>query len=207
MIPKAVVFDLGKVLLNFDYGIAIQKLQMRCRISAGELHRLIDQSPLLYRYETDLLTTEQFFAEIQSRSGYGGNLTEFSEAFGDIFSPIDRMVQLHADLRARGTPTYIFSNTNYLAVEHIRRRYPFFQNFNGYILSCEHRAMKPDGRLYEIVERYSGEKGRNLLYIDDRPENIATGKRRGWQTILHESPEKTLLAVRKTGVLGNLGQS
>ena len=64
MIPEAVVFDLGKVLLNFDYAIAVAKLQTRCKISVRELHELIDQSPLLYRYETNLLSTEQFFAEI-----------------------------------------------------------------------------------------------------------------------------------------------
>ncbi len=120
--------------------------------------------------------------------------------FGDIFSPIDPMVRLHAELRAQRVPTYIFSNTNHLAVRHIRRRYPFFEKFDGYILSCENGAMKPDAKLYEIVERYAGKKGHDLLYIDDRPENIATGARRGWQTILHESPKKTIEAVWRTGL-------
>ncbi len=202
MIPQTVVFDLGKVLLNFDYAVAIRKLQMRCRISATELHQLIDQSALLYRYETNLLTTEQFFAQVKSESGFAGDLAEFSEIFGDIFTPIDPMVALHAALRSRRIPTFIFSNTNDLAVRHIRRRYPFFQEFNGYIFSYEHGAMKPEDRLYEIVERETGKNGRALLYIDDRSENIATGNRRGWQTILHEHPEKTTEAVRRAGLLG-----
>jgi epoxide hydrolase-like predicted phosphatase len=201
MTPKAVVFDLGKVLLNFDYGIAIRKLQARCRISLEELNGLIDQSPLLYQYETALLTTEQFFAEIRSKSGYGGDFADFADVFGDIFIPIEPMVQLHAALRSQALPTYIFSNTNFLAVEHIRRRYSFFQDFDGHILSCEHGAMKPDEKLYQIVERYSGKQGSDLLYIDDRPENIATGSRLGWQTILHQSPEQTIAEVRKAGLL------
>jgi 2-haloacid dehalogenase len=199
--PKAVIFDLGKVLLNFDYGIAIRRIQGRSKMSIGQLHQLIDQSPLLYRFETNLLTTEQFFAEVQAVAGFSGDFAEFAEMFGDIFTPIGPMVQLHQDLRQAGVPAYIFSNTNYLAVEHIRRRYPFFQDFDGYVLSCDHQVMKPDPRLYEVVETVAGARGCELVYIDDRPENVATGLARNWQSILHETPEKTRQAILQTGLL------
>lgn len=203
MIPQAVVFDLGKVLVDFDYSIAIRKIQSRCRVSLEEVRELIDQSPLLFRYETNLLTTAQFFSEVQSVAGFRGELAEFGEMFGDIFTPIEPMVQLHAALRSRSVPTYIFSNTNELAVANIRRNYPFFGRFDDYVLSYEHGAMKPDEKLYEVVERVSGLKKRELLYIDDRPENIAAGAKRGWQAIFHQSPEVTLAGVRKAGLLAH----
>ena len=200
-IPSAAVFDLGKVLLDFDYGIAIARIQKQCRLSIDELQALINQSPLLYRYETNLLTTAQFFAEVQSASGFCGDLVQFRGLFSDIFSPIEPMIQLHATLRARKVPTYIFSNTNELAIEHIRSRFAFFREFDGYILSYEHSAMKPDAALYDAVERAAGRRGADLLYIDDRPENIATGRERGWHTVLHETPEKTRAAVQASGLL------
>jgi FMN phosphatase YigB (HAD superfamily) len=200
MKPEAVIFDLGKVLLDFDYRIVASKFEKRSRVSTEELRQLIDQSPLLYRFETGLVSTEEFFAEIQSKSGFHGDLTQFGELFGDIFTPIDPMIELHGNLAERGIPTYIFSNTNPLAVRHIRRRYPFFHNFNGYVLSYEHGAMKPAAKLYEVVERLSGKQGGTLLYIDDRPENIAAGAERGWQTILHERPDQTLAAVQRSGL-------
>jgi FMN phosphatase YigB (HAD superfamily) len=46
----------------------------------------------------------------------------------------------------------------------------------------------------------TGEHGAEILYIDDRPENIDAGKARGWRTILHESPEKTRAALQSFGV-------
>ena len=199
--PKAVVFDLGKVLLDFDYGIAIGRIQKQCRLSRLELNRLIDQSPLLHRYETNLLSTAQFFAEVRNASGLSASLEEFREMFADIFTAIDPMVQLHADLRAQGTPTYIFSNTNEIAVHHIRARFPFFHQFDGYVLSYEHDVMKPDPALYEVVERATKACGPDLLYIDDRPENIAVGRARGWSTILHETPTATRAGVAATGLL------
>lgn len=201
MPPQAVVFDLGKVLLDFDYGIAVARMADRCHLSTRELQTLINQSPLLHRYESNILSTAQFFAEVQRGCGFRGDLEDFRAIFADIFSSIDPMVRLHGELRARGTPMYLFSNTNEIAVGHIRARFPFFRQFDGYILSYEHNAMKPDAKLYEVVERMSGRSGAQLLYIDDRPENIGAGERRGWQTILHETAERTEAGVRAAGLL------
>jgi glucose-1-phosphatase len=200
-IPKAVVFDLGKVLLDFDYGIAISRIQKQCRLSSQELHALINQSPLLYQYETNSLTTEQFFAAVQAASGFCGDLAGFRASFADIFTPIEPMIRLHGRLRHANVPTYIFSNTNELAVDHIRACFPFFGEFDGYILSFEHNAMKPDAALYEVVERVTRRRGSELLYIDDRTENVTAGQARDWQTILHQDPDRTTAAVLKTGVL------
>jgi len=198
--PRAVVFDLGKVLLDFNYGIAVRRIQKQCSLSLEQLHALINQSPLLYRYETNLLTTAQFFAEVKAASGYSGDLPQFRQFFADIFSPIEPMIELHRQLRSSGVPTFIFSNTNELAVDHIRARFPFFSQFDGYVLSFEHGVMKPDPRIYEAVEAMIGKHGPDLLYIDDRPENIAAGKERGWQALLHPEPCRTRNAVGKTGL-------
>ena len=198
--PRTVVFDLGKVLLNFDYAIAVNKLAARCATNASELKQL-DQSPLLVRYETGQLTTEQFFAEAQAAIGFRGHLAEFAGIFGDIFTPIPPMIQLNEELRVRGVPTYIFSNTNELAIRHIRQTYAFFKNFNGYIFSYEHGAMKPDGQLYEVVEKMTACRGGELAYWDDRSENVAAGLKRGWRAFLHQSPAQSRLAMQQLGLL------
>jgi FMN phosphatase YigB (HAD superfamily) len=200
---KAVIFDLGKVLVDFDYSIAVTRIAARSRISLAEMGRLVAQSPLLLEYETGLLTSQQFFQAVCDACGFEGTFDEFGRCFGDIFVPIEPMVELHAALRRRGLPTYIFSNTNDLAIQHIRRSFPFFANFDGYVLSYEHRAMKPGAKLYEAVEAASGRKGAELLYLDDRPENIEAGAARGWQVILQESPEKTRAALQQLGLLNH----
>ena len=65
--------------------------------------------------------------------------------------------------------------------------------------------MKPDAKLYEVVEKQSGRFRAEILYLDDRPENVAAGAARGWQVILQETPEKSRAAVEKTGLLNNAG--
>jgi HAD superfamily hydrolase (TIGR01509 family) len=199
--PEAVVFDLGKVLVDFDYGIAVNRVAARCDVNGCDLWQVFTPAAkLLLDYETGLLTTEEFFDHVQKTAGFLGNLTEFTRLFSDIFVPIEPMIALNERLRSKGIPTYIFSNTNPLAVNHIRERFPFFQNFTAYVLSYEHRSMKPDSRIYDVVEQATGKNGGDILYIDDRPENIAAGAERGWQTILQETPEKTLGKVSALGM-------
>jgi len=144
--PQVVVFDLGKVLLDFDYGVAAPRIAARGNVSPEAVKRLVNQSPLLFRYETGLITTDEFFAEVKSATAFGGDFNQFKELFGDIFTPITPMIELHSELRKKSIPIYIFSNTNELQIGYIRRKFPFMKDFDGYILSFEHRAMKPDAK-------------------------------------------------------------
>jgi len=198
--PEVVVFDLGKVLVDFDYGISAAKIARLSRFAPQQVRDLLDHSPLLYRFETGLLTNEQFYGEVCAACGYSGTLDDFSATFADIFTEIAPMTAMQAALRAGGVPTYIFSNTNGIAVGHIRGKFPFFANFDGYIYSYEHRAMKPNAGLYEVVERVTGRRGDKIVYLDDRAENFEAGRERGWRALLHKTPEETIPVLRQWGL-------
>jgi glucose-1-phosphatase len=194
MVP-VVVFDLGKVLVDFDYSIAARKVAARSSGKMEHLDQFLSGSPLLVQFETGLLTAGEFFFEVQKATGFQGGADEFAGYFADIFNPMPDMVELHAGLRQRNIPTYIFSNTNEIAVEHIRRRFSFFSGFDGYVLSYQVGAMKPQAKIYEALETLSGRRGGEIIYIDDRAENVRAGAARGWQSVLHESPQKTRVAL------------
>ncbi len=199
-IPGAVVFDLGKVLLDFDYTIAAQKLAAESDVSAEQIRGFIDHSPLLVRYEKGKITREEFFEEVRRASGYRGTLQAFSAMFSDVFTPIQPMIELKQRLTAAGIPTYIFSNTNELAITHIQATYPFYGTFDGYVVSYEHGFMKPESELYERVEAIAGHTGGSICYLDDRLENIEAGARRGWKAVLHRSPGQSVEALSRLGI-------
>lgn len=201
MKPTVVVFDLGKVLVDFDYSIAGRRIAAQSKMSAAEVQLYLDHSPLLFRYETGLMTRLEFFETVREHTGFRGDLPEFSKLFADIFTEMPEMTALHAALRDKGIPTYIFSNTNDMAIEHIRRAFPFFANFDGYIFSYEVGAMKPAAKIYEALEKLTSKCGADIVYLDDRQENIDTGAARGWQTILQTDPAKSRAAIEKLGLL------
>lgn len=199
--PSAVIFDLGKVLVDFDYGLVVGRLASRSEATREELGHLILESPILPAYERGELTSRQFFSAVRERARFAGEYEEFAEFFADIFTEIPPMIRLQSELRSRQVPTFIFSNTNDLAVQHIRRRFPFFANFDGYVLSYEHGVMKPDKPVYEVVEKLTAREGPDLLYLDDRPENVATASGRGWRTILHHDPAESRAQIMGWGLL------
>ena len=196
MSVKVVVFDLGKVLVDFDYGIAARKLAENSGKSTDEIQTVIDQSPLLFRYESAQMTTPQFFDEVRQRIGFQGGFGEFAAAFADIFTEIPEMTRLHATLRAQGLSTFVLSNTNEIAIAHVRRNFPFFAHFTDYVFSFEHAVLKPEPRIYEIAERISRVRTEEILFLDDKPENVAAAAQRGWQTICHRSCDESIAAVR-----------
>jgi len=195
------IFDLGKVLVDFDYSIAARKIAARSSKAPKDLHAFLGCSPLLNDYESGRLTRQKFYEAIREAIGFRDDLAEFGGYFADIFSEMPGTIALHAELRKRGFKSYIFSNTNDLAIEHVRRNFPFFAHFDGYIFSYEVGAMKPDAAIYKAMEKMCGRKGADLIYIDDRAENIAAGAARGWRAILHESPETSRQALVKLGLL------
>jgi glucose-1-phosphatase len=201
IIPKVVVFDLGKVLLDFDWRRGAERLARQCESSADALIKLFDYSPILIRFELGQLTGAEFFEQTRHEIGFAGGYDEFEEAFSDIFAEIRPMIEMQAALRQRHVPTFIFSNTNHCHTEFIRRRFPFFSNFDGYVLSYEVGAMKPDAQIYKIVEDRTGRRGGEILFMDDKKENVATALERGWQALQHNAPAATRDFVASTGLL------
>lgn len=193
---KAVIFDLGKVLVDFDYGIAARKLAENSKLSADEIRSCVDQSPLLFHYESAGMTTQEFFDAVRQRIGFRSDFETFAAAFADIFSEIPEMTRLNAELRERGLPTFVLSNTNEIAIRHVRRNFPFFANFTDYIFSFEQGVLKPHERIYEIAEERCGCRAAEILFLDDRPENVEAAERRGWRTICHRTPQESTQAVR-----------
>lgn len=191
MMSPVFIFDLGKVLVDFDYSIAARKIAARSDKAPADLHAFLGSSPLLVEYESGRLTRQTFYEAIRDEIHFRGDVVEFGNYFAEIFAEIPDMVSLQTELRQRGFKTFIFSNTNDLAIEHVRKDFPFFKHFDGYILSYEVGAMKPETKIYEAMEAMCGRRGADLIYIDDRAENIAAGAARGWRTVLHETPEKT----------------
>jgi glucose-1-phosphatase len=200
MSPGTVVFDLGKVLLDFDYAIAVKQIAKKSTKAAEDIGHFLRTSPLLLEYEAGKVSTGDFYTAMCAASGFCGNIDEFGLCFGDIFSPIQPMIQLQAELANRGVPTYVFSNTNDLAIGHIRRAFPFFHNFTGYVFSYEHRSMKPEPGMYEVLERLSGKQGSQIVYLDDRPENVQAGIARGWLGLVHETPGRSRWRLTELGL-------
>jgi 2-haloacid dehalogenase len=94
---------------------------------------------------------------------------------------------LLADLQRAGYPTYGLSNWSAETFPATRKAHPFFDTFQGIVLSSEVKVCKPDPRIYRILlERYHLNPAQ-CVFIDDRQENIDTARELGIATVLFRS--------------------
>jgi len=194
---KWVVFDLGKVLLEFDFAIAAKAMAAYSPLDPCKIQQAIDQSALLHQFERGLLTETQFFSQLSQVCQIKASEETLRDAFIDIFTPVPSMIGFLTKLKARRMPMLLFSNTNISAMCHIRKQFEFIQLFDQCCLSYEHGMMKPEQALYDIARQMTGVNHASLLFIDDRKENIEAARQKGWLGIVHESPQATIPEVER----------
>jgi len=108
----------------------------------------------------------------------------------DMASPaIEHSVRLMAALQARGVP--VFSLTNFGIETYViaSGKYAFLKAFDRDFISGHMGVIKPDARIYEMLEQATGLSGAELIFTDDRADNIAAAAARGWQTHLFEGAQ------------------
>ena len=194
--PEVVVFDLGKVLLDFDYDIAIRRFTERSNVGIDKVRELISSS-VQYDYESGKITTDEFFSYVRNGAGFQGGRSEFVDFFSDIFSPMEMMINFFKRVKKAGLPVCVFSNTNEIAIQYISKHCSFYNDFDFYVLSFQEKGMKPDEPIYRVVEKKTMKSGEAILYIDDRLENIETGNRLGWQTVLQNDEVCSIAKAEK----------
>ena len=95
---------------------------------------------------------------------------------------------------------YVLSNVGDLHWAELKRRFRIHELGHGVITSFEAGVMKPHDGIYEQAERRFGLDPAATIFVDDRPENIEAVRRRGWQGIVHENHDRTLAALRASGI-------
>jgi glucose-1-phosphatase len=174
------LFDLGKVLLDFDFEPSLKTL-----LPAGHADYASALSELLEKkddFEAGLITANDYTDWAIATLGTSATHEQFHQAWRNIFTPNPAMWETVRKLRADGHRLIIFSNTNAIHCPWVFEAYPEFSLFHGSILSFEANSIKPHPEIYRhAIDKYSLIP-ENTLYIDDLPANIATGNRFGFRT-------------------------
>lgn len=176
--PQALLFDIGNVLVRFDFTHAAQRFAAQSNTTAEEVLALL--SPFKDDLESGRIADDDFIAQSVERIGFRGTREEFIEIWGDIFTANEPMVARVKQLSGR-IPLYLFSNTSGLHKAWLFEKFDVFGHFAGGIYSHEARCMKPHEPIFrEAINTFDLEPGQTL-YIDDLPDNIQTGRRLGFR--------------------------
>lgn len=195
----ALIFDIGNVLLRFDFNLALQKLARHAEPSAEAIVGLIE--PAKVAYEAGQMSRAEFHAEMRKILRYTGSDADFVSAWEDIFTENQPMVDLVRSLHGR-FPLYLLSNTNDMHVDFIFRRYPVFELFTDAVYSYKVRAAKPDRAIYETAARQFGVKPVETFFVDDLIANVEAARAVGFQAhhYHHDRHAAFLTALAAVGI-------
>jgi len=176
---EAILFDLGKVIIDFSLAPMLEEMCASCSRPAEEFKKTFLDWDLIRRYECGVITTRQFYEHLCVHGGLQMDFDYFRQLWTSIFaSELLISEDLLRSLRRR-YPLILVSNTNEGHAEYFSRRYPILDCFDQKVFSFEVGAMKPDRRIYERAIALSGKRPEALFFTDDREENVLGARELG----------------------------
>ncbi len=194
---KHVVFDLGKVLVDFSYSQLIPMLRKR-----GALIHDIEDFALqvkLIDYEHGKITTSEFLNGINNLLSAPLDEASLRDAWCSLFTPMPQMLSLARQLNTK-LDVYIISNTGEIHWNYLCERFSLLELCKGGFASFEVGHMKPAPEIYAAAEARFGFSPTEVVFIDDRQANVEGAIACGWQAIQHQSYGQTRDALIDLGL-------
>jgi glucose-1-phosphatase len=199
------LFDIGRVLLDFDFESSLVRLLAPDvadpAAAAARLGRLLARKD---EFEAGAIEAGHYIDWALETLECDASAAQFVHAWQNIFTPNEAMWRHVRQLAAGGHRLILFSNTNTIHCPWIFEAYPEFSLFPEAVLSFETGFIKPRPEIYQHAIRAYGLDPAVTRYIDDLPENIATGRELGFRSFQydlkdHPSFERWLAAELAAG--------
>jgi putative hydrolase of the HAD superfamily len=197
---RAFLFDIGNVLLKFDFAVALKKVAAQSEVhDPVDVLARIDQIKVVY--EDGQIDRASFLRSVFDVLRYRGTETEFIAAWEDIFEVNEPMVALVEKLHGR-FPLHLLSNTSDIHREYFFRHYPFFGHFTSGVYSYEAQLSKPHRAIYAATAQQLGLDPAATFFIDDLLPNIEAARAFGFPAhhYHYDQHDRLLAAMRSAGV-------
>jgi glucose-1-phosphatase len=198
-LPRTIIFDLGKVLVDFDHMTFCRNLAPFCRVSADEVYRRIFRSGVEKYFDSGQLSPTAFFEAVRTALSPQVDIDQFELLWSDIFTLNDGIDALLIELK----PHYrllCLSNTNPWHFNWCRRHFAILNIFDDFILSYEERCCKPDSAIYQKAIKKAHALPEQCIFIDDNADNVQAASRLGIHAFVFTSVAQLTQDLSEAGI-------
>jgi epoxide hydrolase-like predicted phosphatase len=198
---KAILFDLGNVIVPFDFKRAYAKLGPLCSCPVTEITSRLRSTDLVRRFETGQIAAEPFVSELSTLLGLTTTYAEFCDLWSSVFFA-DTLVpeSLIVGLRGRHR-MLVLSNTNPIHFSMLKAQYGLFRHFDDFVLSYEVGAMKPDAQIYQEAIQRAGCRPEECFFTDDIAINVEAARNNGMDAVQFISSAQIEEELKARGAL------
>ena len=197
---KTVIFDLGRVIVPFDFNRGYTRLAALCGIPADEIAGYVASTDLVRRFESGDIESRDFVREFSKYLNFETTYEDFCEIWSSIFLPETLIPEAMLAGIARNYRLVLLSNTNAIHFEMVRANYPLLRHFHAYVLSYEAGAMKPLPLIYQRAVEAAGCAPEECFFTDDIQAYVEGALAYGIDAVQFESAEQIAGELRKRGV-------
>lgn len=202
--PRAVIFDVGKVLFEWDPRYLYE--------------RLIEDDQALEAFLANVVTREWHFQHDAGRpfaetsaelSAEYPEHAELIHAWGPRFNDtvphaIPGMLEIVRELDAAGVPLFAITNfSGEFWVDWVSQHAEIFDRFRDVVVSGDEKLVKPDPAIYALALKRFGLEGPDAVFIDDSPANVAGANAAGIHGVLFTNAADFRAELVRLGLLEN----
>ena len=200
MIRQSVIFDVGRVLFDWDLRHLFAKL--------------IDDKDELEWFVTNVVTPQWHFQHDAGRPlaemlperkaefpGHDALFHAYRHRFNEtIPGPVPGSLAIVEALSDAGVPLYVISNFGAELWHGFRPTRPVFDRFDGFVISGIDGVVKPDPAIYRLALERFGLAAETTLFIDDVAANVAGAESVGIAAHQFTDAERARLWLRSHGL-------
>ncbi len=199
---KALLFDLGGVVLEIDWSKVFHEWSIHSRLSPAEIADRFRMDEAFQDHERGQITDSEYFAYLRDIVEYQGEEASFLQGWNSIFigivsETVETLGQIAPEL-----PIYLLTNTNATHEMEWRTTYSaVIDRFNGVFVSSTMGCRKPDRKSFEHALGEVNVAANAVLFFDDTEENVEGAKAVGLQAVHVVQPSDIRKALIEHDVL------
>jgi len=201
---RAVIFDIGRVLVRVDVGRAMKGLAENIRLSPEEIWSAIEKDSRWKDWQEGRISPANWHQHLNRKLGGSLTFEQFSRVWNSALDPQaiqdDRMLASIAKHCRLG----LLSNTDPIHVAHLEATHSFFRYFPPKVrtYSCIVGASKPSPLIYREALRRVEAQPAESVFVDDVQENVEAARTLGMKGIHYQSPKGLISELQSLGALG-----
>jgi FMN phosphatase YigB (HAD superfamily) len=197
---RAVIFDIGRVLIRIDVGRAMKGMASGLSLSAEELWSAIEKDPRWKDWQERRISARDWHLHMQRRFGGSATFEEFTEKWNLVLDPEPIHGKELFEKLSKKYRLALLSNTDPIHVAYMESRYDFFSYFPARVYSCAVGASKPSPIIFQEALRACRIRAEEAVYVDDIEGYVDAARRLGMLGVHFRSAEQLRSELQAIGV-------
>jgi putative hydrolase of the HAD superfamily len=170
--PRAVIFDVGRVIIRVDLSHSMKALGKREGLSHKQVLRELETDPRWLDWQEGRITPRDWHAHLCKKLHFSYSFEEFCAIWNSILDPEAILPDLLFERLAANCRLALLSNTDPIHVAHFETNYSFVRLFPVRVYSCRVGSSKPSPAIYHHTLREIAAMPAETMFIDDMHENV-----------------------------------